>query len=131
MNRIRIDNAWTAPSGTIAMWVTRDIEETGEMVEETTTMASGKLVTDVKGYRKQWIARWDWFPASSYELVLPILRSGKFFPVRFTDEAGEDFSVVCKLEPENHATIFKYVGETPMWHNIGIRFTAQEVTKYE
>ena len=88
-------------------------------------MASGKLVKDIRGYRPIIKATWDYFPANSLTQLVTMLRQGGFYVVDYPDELGDKSGSFKISYPETK--IFKFVDGVPMWHNVELTFTAQEV----
>lgn len=56
----------------------RDIEVGAEEESKTVTMASGKTVKDILGYRAKVTAVWDWIPADLVTELLNLLKTGAF-----------------------------------------------------
>ncbi len=110
---------------------TKNIETTEEMVCEETTMASGKIVIDIKGYRPGFKAEWEWLPAGLLEELLPILRKGGFFKVEYPAVKGINTGIgVFKIDFSGQK-IFKFINGNPMWYGLQLTFTGQEVRRYE
>lgn len=61
----------------------RDISVGAKEVANVATMASGKVVKDVPGYRAELTAKWDWVPAVTLTALAALLRSGGFFYVEY------------------------------------------------
>lgn len=112
--------------GNIEMPRTKSIEIGGEYESKETTMASGKIVRDVIGWRTELTAEWEWVPAGLLAQLVPIARSGEFVTIQYPDSTGEDASGVFSIEI-GEQKIFKFVGGEPMWYNVELTATAQEV----
>lgn len=110
----------------VTMPRTRSISVGGDEVSTSTTMASGKTVKDVVGYRRTITAKWDYVPAASITALLGLLRQGGFFSVEYTDPEDGETSGVFDISPPT-LDIFAYRGGAPIWHNVTLTMTAQEV----
>lgn len=128
MTQIRI---WWSTALSRQLPVTRDIKMSGEMEYEEVTMVSGKRVMDVRGYRDGFSAHWDWFPATALNSVLSRIRAGGYFRVDYPSDDGTDATGYFKIEQSSGTTIFKFVDGVPMWHDVTLQFTAQELKAYE
>ena len=110
----------------IEMPRTKSIEIGGEYESKETTMASGKIVRDVIGWRTELTAEWEWVPAGLLAQLVPIARSGEFVTIQYPDSTGEDASGVFSIEI-GEQKVFKFVDGVPMWYNVKLTATAQEV----
>lgn len=113
-------------SVSVTMPKIRDISVGGEEVSTSTTMASGRVVKDVVGYRRTVTASWDYVPAESITALLGLLRQGGFYTVTYTDPKDGETSGVFDIDPPT-LDIFAYRGGAPIWHNVSLTMTAQEV----
>lgn len=104
----------------------RTIEVGGSYEAKEATMASGKIVRDVLGWRAEIRATWEWVPAGLLSQLVPIARSGEFVPVQYPDANGEDTTGIFSIDIGNQK-IFKFVEGSPMWYNVELTATAQEV----
>ena len=109
---------------------TRDIQAGGEDIYEETTMISGKTVIDIVGYRRQFTAKWDYFPNALLTSVLTLIRQGGYFPVEITDDTGATEISMYKITQTSGTGVFKFVDGNPMWHDVSLMFVAQEVKTY-
>ena len=112
--------------GGIEMPRTKTIEIGGEYESKETTMASGKIVRDVIGWRTELTAEWEWVPAGLLARLVPIARSGEFVTIQYPDSIGTDTSGVFSIEI-GEQKVFKFVNSEPMWYNVQLTATAQEV----
>lgn len=112
--------------GGIEMPRTKTIEVGGEYESKETTMASGKIVRDVIGWRTALTAEWEWVPAGLLAQLVPIARSGEFVTIQYPDSTGADTSGVFSIEI-GEQKVFKFVNGEPMWYNVQLTATAQEV----
>lgn len=108
---------------------TRDVQTSGEVVCSETTMASGKMVMDIRGFRPAFTTTWEWLPAGLLNRLLPILRQGGYFQVSYPDPTGQDVTAMMRVE-ESGQRIFKFVDGNPMWYGLTLTCTSQEVVKY-
>lgn len=115
--------------GTITMPRTRSLEVGGELVATEATMASGRIVRDIIGWRKVLTAEWDWIPAETLAALVPLARSGAFVPVAYPDADGTAASGNFKIEIGSQR-VFAFRDGAPMWRNVALTATAQEVTDY-
>ena len=110
----------------IEMPRTRTLEVGGSYLAKETTMASGKIVRDIIGYRKELIAEWEWVPDGLLQQLLPIIRSGDFILIEYPDPAqGDTFGMfTVEIDPQK---IFKFKNRMPYWYGVKIKAIAQEV----
>lgn len=98
----------------------------GENVQNEVTMASGKVVAEVKGFRPTIKAEWDWLPAETIITLHALLRQGNMCYVQYPDPVDGDASGVFLVSyPETK--IFTFTGAEPRWHGVSLTMTAQEV----
>lgn len=106
---------------------TRDLEVGGEVVSKEVTMAGGRRVMYVQGYREEIKAKWDWFPADQLAELTKLLRQGGFFKVAYPDQRGNEcegyFSITYPA-----TEVFKFKDGKPMWHGVSLTLKAQEVS---
>lgn len=90
------------------------------------TMASGKTVKEMIGFRTTIKAEWDWLPAKTITDLHALLRQGGYFLAEYPDPAIGDASGMFSVSyPETK--IFKFNGLEPRWHGVSLTMTAQEV----
>ena len=109
---------------------TRSLEVGGGIEAIETTMASGRIVRDVIGWRPEITAEWEWVPAGLLAKLAPIARSGRFVEIQYPDSTGQDTSGMFSIEIGNQK-IFKFRGGEPYWYNVELTATAQEVIDYD
>jgi len=124
MDKIKISSA--DRSVAIEMPRIKDISVGAVEVANTVTMASGKVVKDMIGYRATVEAVWDFVPASKLTALAALLRSGGFFFVEYPSPTG-DASGMFEIEYPS-MTVFAYKGGVAVWHDVKLKMTAQEVT---
>lgn len=122
MDKIQITSGGTV----LTMPRTRNIEMGGEIVAKTVTMASGRNVQYIQGFRPSFTAEWDWFPNDLLAELVQMLRGGGFFYVEYPDQDGNDHSGMFSISYPN-TKVFRYVDGVPMWRGVSLTFTAQEV----
>lgn len=122
MTQITINDGKT----TITMPKTKKITVGGEIVSDTVEMASGKIVSEIKGFRTAITAEWDYIPASDMALLTTMLRKGLFFTVGYPDPDGTDKSGKFTISIPTPG-IFKFVNGVAMWHEVKLKMIAQEV----
>ena len=115
----------TDNSRSITMPRVRDIEVGAEEVSKTITMASGKTVKDILGYRVKITAVWDWIPANLVTDLLDLLKTGSFLWVEYPspNKSGAGF---FSIEYPT-LSVFCYKNGIPVWHDMTLSMTAQEV----
>ena len=74
----------------IQMPKTKTLEIGGNYEAIETTMASGKVVRDIIGWRTELSATWEWVPAGLLAQLVPIVRQGGFVEIQYPDSTGED-----------------------------------------
>ena len=94
----------------------------------TATMASGKMVEDIIGTRLVLSASYGYVPAADLLTLQRIVREGGFHRVTAPGVDG-DIDAMFKVEPPSFE-VFKYIDGVPMWCNVKLKLTAQEVTRY-
>lgn len=114
----------------IQMPKTKTLEIGGSYEAIETTMASGKVVRDIIGWRTELSATWEWVPAGLLAQLVPIIRQGSFVEIQYPDSTGEDVAAMFSVEIGNQK-IFKFVDGEPMWYNVELSATAQEVEDYD
>lgn len=104
----------------------RTLEVGGSYESKETTMASGKIVRDIIGWRVELNATWEWVPAGILAELVQIARSGRFVKIQYPDSSGDELSGMFRIEigPQK---IFKFVAGSPYWYNVELTATAQEV----
>lgn len=94
-------------------------------VSKSVTMASGKVVKDMIGYRASLTAEWDWIPADTIITLVAMLKSGGFFYVEYPSPQGDASGVFEIGYPS--MKIFAFKNGVPVWHGVKLPMTAQEV----
>lgn len=119
----RLDNIIIAG---ITMPRTRSLEVGGSYESKEATMASGKIVRDIVGFRIELTANWEYLPAETLTQLVSAARGGSFVQIKYPDPvSGETdgmFSVSIGAQK-----IFKFVNGNPYWYNVSLTATAQEV----
>lgn len=113
--------------GGITMPRTRTLEVGGSFEAKEATMASGKVVKDVTGWRKKLTASWEWLPAGALNQLVQLARSGSFVNIQYPDPADGDTSGKFSIEIGNQK-VFRYRNGEPYWYNVELTATAQEVS---
>ena len=90
------------------------------------TMASGKSVKEMIGFRATVAAEWDWLPAATITALHTLLRQGGYFYVEYPDPTGVDKAGYFSVSyPETR--VFRFVNGVARWHGVSLTMTAQEV----
>lgn len=124
MDKIRISSADLLT--VIEMPRVKDIKIGAEEVANTVTMASGKVVKDMIGYRTTIQAEWDYVPAATLTALAVLLRQGGFFFVEYPAPTG-DASGMFEVEYPS-MEVFQFKNGVAVWHDVELRMTAQEVS---
>ena len=124
MDKIRISAADRSVS--VEMPRIKDISVGATEVANTVTMASGKVVKDMIGYRANIQASWDYVPVTTLTALATLLRSGGFFFVEYPAPTG-DASGMFEIEYPS-MTVFAYKNGVAVWHDVKLKMTAQEVS---
>ena len=96
-------------------------------VSNTVTMASGKVVKDMIGYRPTVQATWDYIPADTIIALTTLLRGGGFFFVEYPSPNGVATGVFEIAYPT--LSIFAFKDGVAVWHKVQLKMTAQEVVR--
>ena len=120
----------TITIGGIQMPRTKTLEIGGELESIEATMASGKVVRDVIGWRTEITATWEWVPAGLLSQLVPLAHSGDFISITYPDADGSTQTGNFTIEIGSQK-IFKFVNGNPLWYNVELTATAQEVTSYD
>ncbi len=105
---------------------TRTLEVGGEEVVREATMASGKLVRDVIGWRQILSASWEWLPVEVLAAVTALTRTCAFVEIIFPDPVQGVSRGMFRIDIGN-AKVFKFSDGEPRWYNVNLQATAQEV----
>ena len=124
MDKIKISSADRSMS--VEMPRIKDISVGATEVANTVTMASGKVVKDMIGYRTTLQATWDFVPVTTLTALATLLRSGGFFYVEYPSPTG-DAKGMFEIEYPS-MTIFAYKNGIAVWHDVQLKMTAQEVS---
>ena len=112
--------------GGIAMPRTKTLEVGGYYESKEAVMASGKTVRDVLGWRVELTASWEWVPAGLLTQLVPLVRGGCFVQIDYPDATGATAAGTFAVEIGSQK-ICKFVDSVPMWYNVELTATAQEV----
>ena len=124
MDKIRISAADRSVS--VEMPRIKDISVGATEVANTVTMASGKVVKDMIGYRANIQATWDYVPVTTLTALATLLRSGGFFYVEYPAPTGDE-SGMFEIEYPS-MSIFAYKNGVAVWHDVKLKMTGQEVS---
>ncbi|MFA6717903.1 MAG: hypothetical protein WCS15_02365 [Prevotella sp.] len=112
---------------TVTMPRTDQVTDAGSMVYKETTMASGRVVRKVTGFRAGFTYTYDYVPAATITSLITLLRTGGFFTVGYFDLDGTDKSGTFSVEYPQFS-LFKFVNGVAMWYSCTLTITAQGVT---
>lgn len=113
----------------IVMPRTRSLEIGGTDVSIETEMANKKWVKDYIGWRVELKANWEWVPEDTLKAVIQSVKSGRYLPIKYPTPNGDasgNFKVTI-----GDQKIFKFKNGAPMWYNVSLAATAQEVQRAE
>lgn len=105
----------------------KDVSVGATEVANRVTMASGKVVKDMIGYRTTVSAAWDWVPADKIKALAVLLHSGGFFRVDYPAPSG-DASGVFEIQYPT-MSVFSFKNGLAVWHDVKLSMTAQEVSR--
>lgn len=104
---------------------TRNVEVGGELITKTTTMASGRVVEDIVGWKPTVTASWEYVPSDTMQELVALVKLKNrvmlTYPAPDGNQSGE-----FKIEIGNQK-IFKFVNGVPMWQNVTLKAVAVEV----
>lgn len=123
MDKITISNGVT----TITMPRTNSVVDSGEVLATESTMASGKIVRDIKGFRAGFTYSWDYVPADTIAQLVAFARTGGFFTVGYFDVDGTEKSGTFSLSYPAFG-VFCYKNGVAVWHNCKLTIKAQGVS---
>ena len=69
---------------------------------------------------------WKWVPAGLLTQLVPLVRGGSFVQIEYPDATGATAAGTFAVEIGSQK-IFKFVDSVPMWYNVELTATAQEV----
>lgn len=125
MDKIKIASADRSMS--VEMPRVKDVVVGAVEVANTVTMASGKVVKDMIGYRATVEAAWDYVPVATLTALATLLRSGGFFYVEYPAPTGAEKGMFEIQYPS--MSVFAYKNGEAVWHDVQLKMTAQEVSK--
>ncbi len=103
-------------TASVTMPRTKRITVGAREISKSTTMASGKFVKDIIGYRTGITAYWDYVPASAVASLIGILRGNGFFFVEYPSPAG-DASGSFEIEYPT-MSVFGFKNSVAVWHDV-------------
>lgn len=122
MKQITISNGMTS----VTMPITRKVADDGKPEYKEKTMASGKKVRDIIGFRKGFTYEWDYVPAETINLLMPLLRSAEALTVNYFDVNGMIGSDLFYVSYPSLG-VFAFKGDVPIWHDCKLTINAVEV----
>lgn len=123
LDRITIYNSEKIASVTLPR--SKKITVGAQAVSKSVTMASGKVVKDVIGYRVSVKASWDYVPASDIASLIAILRDRGFCYVEYPSPKGDASGYFEIGYPT--MSIFGFKNGVAIWHDVALTMSAQEV----
>lgn len=110
----------------ITMPRTKTLVVGGKDENKEITMASGKIVQEVIGFRKTITANWEWLPDGVLARIVPVARAGNFVQIQYPDPVQGDTSGMFKISIGDQK-VFRFRNNQPYWYNVELTATAQEV----
>jgi hypothetical protein len=123
LDKITVYNSGKTASVTLPR--TKQISVGAQEISKSVTMASGKLVKDIVGYRASVKASWDYVPASAVAALVGILRGGGFCFVEYPSPSG-DASGYFEIDYPT-MSVFGFKNGIAVWHDVTLSMSAQEV----
>jgi len=105
----------------------KDISVGAKEVSNTVTMASGKVVKDVLGFRPQITASWDYVPAATIVALLSLMKANPFLYVEYPSPSGDANGTFEVDYPT--LSVFQYKNGTAVWHDVKLTMSGQGVTE--
>lgn len=107
---------------------TRQISFLNEVVAYETTMASGRIVQDIVGYRSIIKVQLDYVPADLLAALVVLLRAGGFFKVEYPAPDGTVQSGLFKVVDKSGQKVFRFRRGEPFWYGVELEMTSQAVS---
>lgn len=123
MDRIIICDADRTQS--IVMPRVKDVQVGAKEVANTITMASGKVVKDVLGYRPTITVSWDYVPAATIVALLSLMKANPFLYVEYPSPTGDANGTFEVDYPT--MSVFQYKNGTAVWHDVKLTMSGQGV----
>ena len=123
MDKIILSNLGTV----VQMPRVKDVKVGAQEVARTVTMASGRVVKDMIGYRPVVTASWDWVPATTILALVRLLKKSAFVYVEYPSPEGAQAGWFEIEYPT--MSVFRYNNGVAVWHDVTLVMTAQEVRK--
>ncbi len=116
-----------ASTVSVEMPRTRRIDSSGTYESKSVKVSGGKIKEEMIGFRPSLIMSWDWVPDETIKGLCALLRTGTLFRVKYPDVDGEGERIFKVSYPK--PTIFAFRGGVPVWHDVRLSMTAQEVER--
>lgn len=110
----------------VTMPRTKQTSVGAQAVTKNITMASGKVVKDLIGYRTSVKATWDYVPADTIATLIGILRNNGFCYVKYPSPNGTLEGYFEISYPTMN--IFAFKNNIAVWHDVILSMNAQEVS---
>ena len=98
----------------------------GVNVYTESTMAGGRRVRDIQGFRTKISLSWEYYPAADLSRLCTLLRKGGFFLVRYPDQDGSERQGYFSADYPT-TEVFEFVDGKPVFYGVKLTLTAQEV----
>lgn len=93
------------------------------------TLAGGRQVSEMKGYRIVFSIKWDWVPVDTLRDLLKMLRENPFLDVTYHDPVDGMKTRRFKVAFSDVKTWRYYDDGTPRYHDITITHASQELVR--
>lgn len=113
-------------ANSVEMPYTHNINIGAEAIEKENTMASGRIVKDIVGYRTVVRGVWDYIPQESLNKLFAILRNSTTVYIEYPEINGTTGSGTF-ISSFPNVKLFTFRNGVPMWHNVDLTFKNTEV----
>jgi hypothetical protein len=105
---------------------TKSVTDAGVLVYKETTMASGRVVRKIIGFRPGFKYIWDYVPTATITTLNTMIRTGGFYTVTYFDTDGTAKSGTFSISYPA-PVLFGYIDGIAVFHDFELTITAQEV----
>lgn len=115
-----------AGTSSVTMPVTKNYNYVDTPVYNRGESAAKKRFYEIIGYRPEITVAWEYIPDASLKTLLALVRANVLCNVTYTDANGTSLTKAFEITM-SPVTVFKYVSGVPMWCNLTLTMSAQEV----
>jgi hypothetical protein len=102
------------------------VSDAGEQVYKEATMASGKVVRDITGFRPGFEYEWDYVPVATINSLVALLKTCQSLTVDYFDTDGTDKQGTFYVSYPSLG-VFAFQNNNPVWHNCKLKIMSQGV----